>query len=42
MRERGRFLLIPASESTHGHGTHTWATFWKRDLEELLAGAVKK
>jgi homoserine O-acetyltransferase len=40
--KRGRFLLIPASESTHGHGTHTWATFWKKDLEELLAGTAKK
>jgi homoserine O-acetyltransferase/O-succinyltransferase len=34
--KRGKFLLIPASEATHGHGTHTWAMFWKNDLEELL------
>jgi len=32
----GRFVLIPASADTHGHGTHTWARFWKKDLEELL------
>jgi len=32
----GRFVLIPASEQTHGHGTHTWAAIWKQYLEELL------
>jgi len=31
-----RFRLIPESEATHGHGTHTWAKFWKADLIELL------
>jgi homoserine O-acetyltransferase/O-succinyltransferase len=32
----GRFVLIPASENTHGHGTHTWAEIWKQYLAELL------
>ena len=32
-----RFRLIPETADTHGHGTHTWAKFWKRDLSELLA-----
>ncbi|HET8535093.1 MAG TPA: alpha/beta fold hydrolase [Sphingomicrobium sp.] len=31
-----RFRLIPESAETHGHGTHTWANFWKADLIELL------
>jgi homoserine O-acetyltransferase len=31
-----RFVLIPASENTRGHGTHTWARFWKAELVELL------
>ncbi|MCL6679228.1 alpha/beta fold hydrolase [Sphingomonas sp. RG327] len=31
-----RFRLIPESSETHGHGTHTWAKFWKADLIELL------
>ena len=31
------FRLIPESEETHGHGTHTWARFWKSDLIALLA-----
>ena len=34
--KRGRFVLIPLSEKTHGHGTHTWAIFWKQYLKELL------
>ena len=32
----GRFVLIPASEETRGHGTHTWARFWIGDLKKLL------
>ena len=31
------FILIPASTETKGHGTHTWARFWKNDLAKLLA-----
>ena len=32
----GRFVLIPISEQTHGHGTHTWAAVWQSYLAELL------
>ena len=35
--KNARFRLIPESWETHGHGTHTWAKFWKADLAELLA-----
>jgi len=31
------FRLIPESAKTRGHGTHTWASFWKTDLRDLLA-----
>jgi homoserine O-acetyltransferase len=34
--KNGRFVLIPASAETDGHGTHTWAVFWKQYLQELL------
>jgi len=34
--KRGRFVLIPVSEKTHGHGTHTWAALWKDQLVTLL------
>ena len=32
-----RFILIAASPETKGHGTHTWAKFWKDDLAKLMA-----
>jgi homoserine O-acetyltransferase len=32
-----KFRLIPETPETHGHGTHTWAKFWKGDLSALLA-----
>ncbi len=32
----GRFVLIPVSENTFGHGTHTHAAIWKEYLGELL------
>jgi homoserine O-acetyltransferase/O-succinyltransferase len=31
-----RFVLIPTSDATHGHGTHTVAALWKDDLQQLL------
>ncbi len=34
--KNARFRLIPESKETRGHGTHTWAKFWKADLIELL------
>ena len=34
---RARFILIPESADTKGHGTHTWAKFWKADLARLMA-----
>jgi homoserine O-acetyltransferase len=38
----GRYILIPASMETYGHGTHTHAAVWKRYLIELLAKSQKK
>ena len=34
---RGRYVLIPVSDGTHGHSTHTWAAVWERQLHEFLA-----
>jgi homoserine O-acetyltransferase/O-succinyltransferase len=34
--QKGRFVLIPISDQTHGHGTHTWAAVWQQYLKELL------
>jgi homoserine O-acetyltransferase len=35
--KNGKFILLPASDKTHGHGTHTWAVVWQQYLRELLA-----
>lgn len=32
-----RYILIPAGPETRGHGTHTWARFWRNELVDLLA-----
>lgn len=34
---RAQFILFPFSPETKGHGTHTWAKFWKKDLVRLMA-----
>ena len=34
---KAEFKLLPFSPDTKGHGTHTWAKFWKADLARLLA-----
>jgi homoserine O-acetyltransferase/O-succinyltransferase len=34
--KNAKFILIPASEQTHGHGTHTYAPIWKQYMAEIL------
>ncbi|KAJ6445310.1 homoserine O-acetyltransferase [Purpureocillium lavendulum] len=33
---RGRAVVLPISEATRGHGTHTYAALWKDELVRLL------
>ena len=33
---RAKFILIPISDATRGHGTHTVASVWKEDLIQFL------
>jgi homoserine O-acetyltransferase len=33
----GRFVLLPITAETRGHGTHSYPTIWQNHLEELLA-----
>jgi homoserine O-acetyltransferase len=40
--KHGTFVLIPASEATHGHGTHTWGVFWQKELKALLDATARK
>jgi homoserine O-acetyltransferase len=34
--KRGRFVLIPVSDETRGHGTHSLPAIWQKYLSELL------
>jgi len=34
--KRGRYILIPTSDQTRGHGTHSLPAIWGKHLEELL------
>ena len=34
--KQGKFVLLPASQNTFGHGTHTHAAVWQQYLQELL------
>lgn len=39
---RAKFILIPISAATRGHGTHTHAAVWKEHLIDFLAETEKK
>jgi homoserine O-acetyltransferase len=32
-----RSILVRATSDTRGHGTHTWAKFWRQELIDLMA-----
>jgi len=39
---RARYILIPTSERTRGHGTHTVAAVWKEFFAPFLAGLERR
>ena len=39
--KHGKFVLLPITDQTRGHGTHTIATIWKQYLSELLEESKK-
>jgi homoserine O-acetyltransferase/O-succinyltransferase len=39
--KNGHFILLPASERTFGHGTHTHAALWKEHLVELFRESAR-
>jgi homoserine O-acetyltransferase len=40
--KKGRAIMIPYSDRTAGHGTHTMAAVWKQHLVELLKASEKQ
>ncbi len=39
---QGQFHLLPTTDQTHGHGTHTLAEVWKQYLQELLDESARQ
>jgi homoserine O-acetyltransferase len=39
--KRGRFILLPITDQTRGHGTHTLPAIWQGYLKELLDESAK-
>ena len=39
--KNGRFVLLPITNETRGHGTHTRAAVWKQYLDELLKKSAR-
>jgi homoserine O-acetyltransferase len=39
--KNGRYMLIPSSDSTAGHGTTAMAKFYSRELGELMRSAPR-
>jgi len=37
--KRGKFVLLPITDQTRGHGTHSLPAIWKQYLAELLASS---
>ena len=33
-----KFVLLPASDQTHGHGSHSWAVLW----QDRMAGFLRR
>ena len=40
--KQGRYILLPITDETRGHGTHTIASIWQSYLKELLEKTDKK
>jgi homoserine O-acetyltransferase len=38
----GRYVLLPITSETRGHGTHSWPVIWQGFLKEWLAGVKER
>jgi len=39
--KNGKFILLPITDETRGHGTHSWPAIWQQHLAELLQRSEK-
>ena len=40
--KNGRFILLPITDQTRGHGTHSLPAIWQKYLAELLEASAPK
>jgi homoserine O-acetyltransferase len=39
---RGKYVLLPITSETRGHGTHSWPVIWQSYLKEWLQGVTER
>lgn len=39
--KKGKYVLLPITDETRGHGTHSWPAIWQEHLKELLQRSEK-
>jgi homoserine O-acetyltransferase len=39
---RGRYVLLPITPDTRGHGTHSWPVLWQEHFREWLRGLTER
>jgi homoserine O-acetyltransferase len=40
--KRATFVMVPTSDQTHGHGTHSWPAVWEGHLRDFLAALPER
>jgi homoserine O-acetyltransferase/O-succinyltransferase len=40
--KNGRYVLLPITSETRGHGTHSWPALWQEHLREWLKGVKER
>jgi homoserine O-acetyltransferase len=40
--KHGRFILLPASDKTQGHGSYNFAELWQKELADLLSATAPR
>jgi homoserine O-acetyltransferase len=38
----GRYILLPITSETRGHGTHSWPAIWQGYFKQWLAGVKER
>jgi len=39
---KGKYVLLPITTETRGHGTHSWPVLWQSYLKDWLQGVRER